>query len=1168
MKFRTATLILVLFTSMVCFGDTPPPGEVKAKVLDGSGNAISSTSGALNVNVTNPGGGTQTVNQGTPNSGGANSWPVSGSLGRTWALLNSTDSVNVGNFPSAFGRTWSLSSSGDSVASVQSGAWTVAVSNFPATQPVSGSLGRTWTLNSGTDSVAISGSVTATNAANGTVGSATPTTATQIAGSDGTNLRVPKVSASGLISVDGSSVTQPVSGSVSVSNFPASQAVTGTVTANAGTNLNTSALALESGGHLASIDTKTPALGQALSASSVPVVLPAAQITAITPPTSIAVNNFPATQPVSGTVAVSSLPSIPAGANAIGSVSVSNFPATQPISAAALPLPTGASTDAHLTNVQSAPGTSATTAITIQGSASGVAIPITGSITASNPSIGANNTTAPTSSTSIGWSDGTGKLQVVSSSNPLPITGSISASNPSVGSTGSAIPSSATLIGGSDGTNLRAAKVSASGLVSVDGSAVTQPVSASSLPLPTGAATAANQTSGNEKSQIVDGSGNVITSTTRVGKQGLDVTLGSAAVPGVTAPAWTDVFGGVDPSGNAQQIQLDSSKNLKVTTVSSVLPTGAATSANQSTEISSLSTIATNSGTQATAANQTNVQSAVGTSATTALTVQGSASGVAMPISAASLPLPSGAATSALQTSGNALLSTIATNTGAQATDTTTTGTITAVNGNVSISGQGVYTTTFSITGTWSATLVIEGQTPDSNWTQIPINIITSSLPYQQMSSVTTNGTYSITGGGFTNIRVRASAFTSGTISVAIDGSLAQQTVVANITTPDLSVTGASAQTATVNNILTTTSGTAATYAAGFHSASVQVTSTGTGGTYIFEGSNDNVNFQTIPVYNQLILTGTPITSAITASASQLVYTFPITTNYVRLRIATAITGGSIQAFTKLSQTTWTPAVFTIGNATAANANVTATIASGTVTTVSSVTSVATDNLATNANVADLASTAKTATFTLAVTPASGAISYAAQINVTASSGTTPTMDCSILESLDGGTTYPKTVYTFERITGVLAAPLVSPLLRYGGSKLEYSCVIGGTTPSFTMAINRVGSSLNAAQHYNLFDRTMVPNTASSAGATWYTEGCSNGALIYSQSAESTNPTVTLQTSADGSNWANTSYTITPAAAGTFTVPVTISSKYARVITTTAGTGITYTYSELNCTGP
>lgn len=65
---------------------------------------------------------------------------------------------------------------------------------------------------------------------------------------------------------------------------------TGTVTANAGTNLNTSALALETGGNLAAIKAKTdniPAQGQALAAASLPVVLPAAQITTLTPPAAI-----------------------------------------------------------------------------------------------------------------------------------------------------------------------------------------------------------------------------------------------------------------------------------------------------------------------------------------------------------------------------------------------------------------------------------------------------------------------------------------------------------------------------------------------------------------------------------------------------------------------------------------------------------------------------------------------------------------------------------------------------------------------------------------------------------------------------------------------------------------------------------------------------------------
>lgn len=69
--------------------------------------------------------------------------------------------------------------------------------------------------------------------------------------------------------------------------------ITGTVTANAGTDLNTSALALETGGNLASIKTNTdkiPALGQALASASVPVILPSATITTLTPPA--AITNF------------------------------------------------------------------------------------------------------------------------------------------------------------------------------------------------------------------------------------------------------------------------------------------------------------------------------------------------------------------------------------------------------------------------------------------------------------------------------------------------------------------------------------------------------------------------------------------------------------------------------------------------------------------------------------------------------------------------------------------------------------------------------------------------------------------------------------------------------------------------------------------------------------
>lgn len=169
------------------------------------------------------------------------------------------------------------------------------------------------------------------------------------------------------------------------------------------------------------------------------------------------------------------------------------------------------------------------------------------------------------------------------------------------------------------------------------------------------------------------------------------------------------------------------------------------------------------------------------------------------------------------------------------------------------------------------------------------------------------------------------------------------QTVVST-SMPDTYITGAAAQTATVNNILPAASGASATDATGYRSMTVQVLSTGTGGTFIFEGADDSPSgssFQTIPVFNQIILTGTPISAAITASSSAIMYTFPVTFRYIRLRIATTITGGSIQAISRISQAAWTPAIFQVAQATAANLNTTATIASGTVTTVSTVTTLA-----------------------------------------------------------------------------------------------------------------------------------------------------------------------------------------------------------------------------------
>jgi hypothetical protein len=106
--------------------------------------------------------------------------------------------------------------------------------------------------------------------------------------------------------------------------------------------------------------------------------------------------------------------------------------------------------------------------------------------------------TVPSGATTIACISPSGNLSInVSGGSGLP-TGSGGGgsggggSNASVGSTGSSPPSSGTYLAMNVGGNLTGVTGTTNGL-KIDSSGVTQPVSAASLPLPSGAATAANQ---------------------------------------------------------------------------------------------------------------------------------------------------------------------------------------------------------------------------------------------------------------------------------------------------------------------------------------------------------------------------------------------------------------------------------------------------------------------------------------------------------------------------------------------------------------------------------------------------------------------------------------------------------------------------------------------------
>lgn len=235
-----------------------------------------------------------------------------------------------------------------------------------------------------------------------------------------------------------------------------------------------------------------------------------------------------------------------------------------------------------------------------------------------------------------------------------------------------------------------------SGRVPVDGSAVTQPVSATTLPLPTGAATSAKQDTGNTSLASLDTKSPALVSG-RIPVDGSAVTqpISATALPLPTGAATDATLGSINTKIPVQGQALMASSTpvviasnqsaVSVSAASLPLPSGASTSALQTTGNTSLSSIDSKTATlvsgrvpvdgsavtqpisaatlplptgAATSAKQPALGTA-GTPSTDVITVQGAATGTAIPISAASLPLPSGAATSALQTTGNTSLSSI-----------------------------------------------------------------------------------------------------------------------------------------------------------------------------------------------------------------------------------------------------------------------------------------------------------------------------------------------------------------------------------------------------------------------------------------------------------------------------------------------------------------------------
>lgn len=166
--------------------------------------------------------------------------------------------------------------------------------------------------------------------------------------------------------------------------------------------------------------------------------------------------------------------------------------------------------------------------------------------------------------------------------------------------------------------------------------------------------------------------------------------------------------------------------------------------------------------------------------------------------------------------------------------------------------------------------------------------------------------------------------------------------VLSNEDVRDLNITGQGAQTASGNNVVLAAAGVTATDANGYRTVAIEIVPTGTvsSGVVTFEGSNDNVNFVAVPLYDVASPLAVPVTTVSPGTGVFRFFAGPMAFQYFRARISTVIGGGgSIQAYTRFSQTTFQPSQYSMVQATAANLNV--TVGSGTVTTVTTVTTLA-----------------------------------------------------------------------------------------------------------------------------------------------------------------------------------------------------------------------------------
>lgn len=495
-----------------------------------------------------------------------------------------------------------------------------------------------------------------------------------------------QVDANGVVKVDGSGFTQPVSGTVTANQGTSPWVVSGSITTSPNVNIhdgsgnsltsqvNGSQRALDVGIDVAGIQVDPRSIRALTSADTVTVVQPtgtnlhavldSGTLTTITNVVHVDDNSGSLT--VDGTVA----------ATQSGTWNINNISGT-------ISLPTGAATSANQTTEITALGTINTTlgspfqAGGSIGNTSFIATQSTGTnlhtvvdsgtittitnvvhVDDNSGSLTVDGTVAATQSglwtvtANAGTNLNTSALALESGGNLASIKSDVDNLALSQGTSTSGQKGNLVLTATTSSAPTYTTATSnpfsttTAGALRTDSSATTQPISAASLPLPSGAATSANQsteitalgtinTTLGSPFQAGGSIGNTSFTATQATGTNLHTVVDSGTITTITNVVHVDDNSGsltVDGTVAATQSGTWNINNVSGTIS---LPTGASTSALQTTGNTSLSSI------------DTKIPSNLTVTSTRLLV---DPSGVTSPISAASLPLPSGASTSANQT--------------------------------------------------------------------------------------------------------------------------------------------------------------------------------------------------------------------------------------------------------------------------------------------------------------------------------------------------------------------------------------------------------------------------------------------------------------------------------------------------------------------------------------